>query len=68
MDQGQFQDTLSQLSQAVSQKDKLEQRLQRIKEKLQRAKNIRSDPSLSDPPSGGGTTGPPTPLEATQDR
>lgn len=44
MDQGKFTDTLDQLNKAVSQKEKLEAKLNRIKEKIKSAKNIRLQP------------------------
>ena len=41
MDLRKFYDTIEQLNEAVSQKEKLEEQLMRIKEKVQVAKNIR---------------------------
>lgn len=42
MDQRKFTDTIEQLNKAVGQKEKLEQKLLRIKEKIKMAKNIKS--------------------------
>lgn len=41
MNQENFQETLNQLNKAVGEKESLEQKLTRIKEKIQRAKMIK---------------------------
>lgn len=46
MNQDKFQETINQLSHAVGQKESLEQKLTRIKEKIQKAKEIKRHPPL----------------------
>ena len=51
MDQAQFQETIQQLSEAVGQKESLEQKLNRIKEKIQKAKQIKNQTIQASLPS-----------------
>lgn len=53
MDQGKFQETIQQLTEAVGQKESLEQKLLRIKEKIQKAKEIKQHSIQTSPPSAG---------------
>jgi Tfp pilus assembly protein FimV len=53
MDQGKFHETIQQLTEAVGQKESLEQKLLRIKEKIQKAKEIKQHSIQTSPPSAG---------------